>query len=177
MRCCSLVSRVAGAADLGTSGGQVARAASMAPLTITEAGDGTGLHWAAWLDQIASSRSVHLALFDGGKTPAQAVWSRAWADAYDPQFIQVAPWSHAGLPVYALTLRFGAEAQQVDLVGLDAAGKPALLAEKLGAAIGLVLEAEKAVVIVYQTPKVALVPSCFEWRDVAALLAEVPCPR
>ncbi len=162
-------------ADIEGTGTSVARAAAAGPLTITEAGDGTGLRWAAWSERTASSGSVRLALFDARKTPAETVWSQAWADAYDPQFVVVAPWGHAGHPVYALTLRFGAEAQQVDLVSLDAAGKPSILVEKLGAAVGLVLEAEKAAVIVYQTPKAALVPSCFEWRDAAGKFAEIPC--
>ena len=165
------------AADIDASGTSVARAAAAGPLTITEAGDGTGLRWAAWSERTASSGSVRLALFDARKAPAAIVWSQAWADTYDPQLVLVAPWDHAGHPIYALTLRFGAEAQQVDLVSLDAAGKPAILAEKLGAAVGLVLETEKAAVIVYQTPKAALVPSCFEWRDAAGNLAEVPCLR
>ena len=137
----------------------------------------TGLRWAAWSERAASSSSVHLALFNARKTPAETVWSQAWADAYDPQLILVAPWSHAGHLVYTLTLRFGAEAQQAELVSLDAAGKPARLVEKLGAAIGLVLEAERAALIVYQTPKAALVPSCFEWRETAGSLQEVACLR
>jgi hypothetical protein len=149
----------------------------MGTLSIADASDGTGLRWAAWSDRTASSGSVRLVLFDSRKTPAEPVWAKAWPDAYDPQFVQVAPWAHAGHPVYALTMHFGAEAQQVDLIGLDAAGKPVILSEKLGAAIGLVLEAEKAAVIVYQTPKVALVPDCFEWREASGNLMETPCPR
>ena len=165
------------AADIDISGASAARAASAGPLTIVEAGDRTALRWAAWSDRTASSGSVSLALFNTRKMPGESVWALAWADAYDPQLVLVPPWGHAGHPVYALTLRFGAEAQQVDLISLDATGKPATLAEKLGAAVGLVLEAERAAVIVYQTPKTALVPSCFEWRDAAGKLAEIPCLR
>ena len=42
---------------------------------------------------------------------------------------------------------------------------------------GLVLEAETAALIVYQTPTAALVPSCFEWRETAGSLQEVACLR
>ena len=71
------ISVAARAAEMGTLGDQVARAVSIGPLTIAEAGDGIELNWAAWLGQTASSRSVHLALFDSRETPAKAVWSQA----------------------------------------------------------------------------------------------------
>ncbi len=88
-------------------------------------------------------------------------------------YYALGPSGHAGIRS-TLRLRFGAEARQVNLVSLDAAGKPGILSEKLGAAVGLILEAERATAIVYQLPKAALVPSCFEWRN-AGSHAEIPC--
>ena len=162
------------AADLGPSGDTVARAVSIGPIAVADAGSDTDLRWAAWSNATGASRWVRLALFNMRKSPAEAVWSQTWPDAYDPRLVAMTPWVHAGHPVYALTLRFGAEAEQVDLIGLDADGKPAHLAEKLGAGIGFILASEKAAVVIYQTPQVALVPTCFNWRD-GSELAATPC--
>jgi hypothetical protein len=154
----------------------VARAVSIGPIVVADAGGGTGLHWAAWSNQAGPSPSVRLALFDTRKSPAEAVWSQSWPGAYDPRFVALTPWVSARHPVYALTMQFGAAAEQVDLFGLDSAGRPARLAEKLGAEIGFIVAADQSALVVYQTPHVALVPSCYEWSDRGKLVASA-CPR
>ena len=139
------------------------------------ANDEGTLRWAAWQLGAPPSQSVRLAFYDATHAPARPLWSVGWPDAYNP-LVQATGWTHAGRPVLALTMQFGAAAQQVDLYGLDAASHPVRMAEMLGAAVGWVVHPDRTVLIVYQTPVSALVPHCFDWQDRTGQLAEVKCP-
>jgi hypothetical protein len=170
--------RAVAAPALGPLGGIVVSAAR-APFhgLLIEDADKTGLlHWAAWGEGKAGSQTVRLALVNslyGGR----ALWAMSWPDAYGPGLRPTPEWSFAGHPLLALTMQFGAAAEQIDLYGLDAKNQPVRLAEELGAAIGWSVDATgNLVLIVYSMPASTLVPACFGWNSSANQLTLEACP-
>ena len=162
--------------DPGPSGDAVRRAAAFPALSVADAGI-EGLRWVAWADGVPPSSTVRIALINT-RRGTEPVWSMTVPDAYDPRFLQVAPWTHAGHPVYALTLHFGAAAEQVDLFGVEADGKPAHLASMLGDVIGFAIGLHKASVVVYSRPDSSvMVPRCYEWQDRRGKLLRAPCAQ
>jgi hypothetical protein len=162
---------------LGPLGSRVIAAAE-APfhgLTIEDADPAGALRWAAWGEGTAGAQMVRLALLNHGAAGG-ALWAMSWPDAYDPGIQPTPEWRFAGHPVLALTMQFGAAAEQIDLFGLDSENHPVRLAEKLAAAIGWSVNASgDLVMIVYSLPASALVPACFGWNSSANLLMPVGC--
>ena len=135
-------------------------AAPVHDLAMTEAGGDA--RWLLWSTGTGADQAVHLALY----RRAKAAWSTAWPDAYGPRLRLMPEWRHGGQPVLAVTLQFGAAAEQLDLFGLDAKGQPVRLAEKLGAAVGWAAGTDGTpLVILYDAAAGALKPSCYSWKD------------
>jgi hypothetical protein len=154
-----------------------AAASPVSDLTFTDADPDGQRRWGAWAEGRKGETRVHLGLFARQPGSATLQWSQSWKDAYDPSLRSAPEWRYRGQPVLALTLRFGAAAQQVDLFGLDADQPPQLLAEKDAAAIGWIVSADgRLLLALYDANPTALTPGCFGWREQSGELAAEKCP-
>lgn len=171
-----LASRAAvAAAPLGPLGDAVAQTAALPAhgLIIIDAEHGGTLRWAAWGARQAGRSTTRLALRDAGAGRAKALWSAAWADAYEPELRLVPQWTYVGRPLLALTMRFGAAARQINLYGIDAGNYPVPVVENLGAEIGWTIAPTGGrFFIVYTTP---IVPTFFAWEAASATVVSEPC--
>jgi hypothetical protein len=174
-----ILQRALAAPALGPLGGKVETISKMpfSGLNIEDANPSGTLRWAAWGDGPAGSQTVRLALLDPAPSSTMALWATAWPDAYGAALRPTPEWQFAGHQLMAITMQFGAAAEQIDLYGLDARNQPVRLAEKLGAAIGWAVDSSgDLVLIVYSMPDSALVPACFGWNPATSQLAPANCP-
>jgi hypothetical protein len=164
---------------LGPLGGSVETISKMpfSGLSIENANASGSMRWAAWGEGPAGSQTVRLALLDTAATSTTALWAMAWPDAYGAALRPTPEWQFAGHQLMAITMQFGAAAEQVDLYGLGAKNQPVRLAEKLGAAISWAVDSSgDLILIIYSTPESALVPACFGWNPATSQLAPANCP-
>ncbi len=171
--------RAVAAPALGPLGGSVETIAKMSfsGLSVEDANASGSLRWAAWGDGPAGSQTVRLALLDAAGTRTAALWATAWPNAYGAGLRPTPEWQFAGHQVMAITMQFGAAAEQIDVYGLDTKNQPVRLAEKLGAAIGWAVDSSgDLILIVYSMPDSALVPACFGWNPATSQLAPASCP-
>ncbi|MDR2154654.1 MAG: hypothetical protein LBE78_06475 [Burkholderiaceae bacterium] len=141
---------------------------------------GTAGRWVVWTHGApADDRSVTLSLVGprGHKS-----WSRTWAGgAYAPALRSLPQWRYAGAAVLALTVQFGAAAEEVHLFGL-AKGRPVELFSELADTVGWIFAPgdlnDELVLLLYNThpDSTTQVPSCYRWNDSEAKLAKRNCP-
>ena len=124
---------------------------------------GAAGRWVIWTDGTAPDTTVTLALVSPDK---QAVWSEKWASAYTPTLRPLPEWQHANSAMLAVTMQFGAMAEEVSLFGLTA-GKPVKLTSVLAKAVSWMISREGDLLLVlYNTTKTAhLRPNCYKWDD------------
>jgi hypothetical protein len=171
--------RAVAAPALGPLGGSVETISKMpfSGLNIEAANSSGSLRWAAWGEGPAGSQTVRLALLDTAGTTTTALWATAWPDAYGAALRPTPEWQFAGHQLMAITMQFGAAAEQIDIYGLDEKNQPVRLAEKLGAAIGWAADSSgDLILIVYSMPDSALVPACFGWNPATSQLSPASCP-
>ena len=143
-------------------------------LTMIPADSEKQLRWIAWSETADNRPTSYLALFAGHT--GTVAWQADWPDAYSPSVREVTQWRYAGRPVTALTVSFGAAAEQVDLYGLDASNRPVRLAERLGVAVDFRSSPDgKLVLEVFRTPDTIPLANCFVWES--ELLKSEPCPK
>ncbi|WP_338665328.1 hypothetical protein VQH23_09165 [Pararoseomonas sp. SCSIO 73927] len=133
------------------------------------------LEWAAWTERGRSGRAVILALRVPGRAGGRPVWSTAWRDAYAPALRAVPGWRSRGRPLVALTLSYGAAAQEVLLFAAEGAGPPRQVAAHLASAIEWRAGPPGGTVLVaYERDASDAVPRCRNWNGSA--LVPVVCP-
>lgn len=132
------------------------------------------LRWVAWAERGRMGRSVTLVLRKAARDGERLLWSGLWRDAYDPALRAIPDWRSGGVPLVALTLRYGAGAQEAVLLAQRGAEPPRRVAERLDTVIEWRQDAAgRTVLVAFGRDGSALRPGCFGW-DGRALVA-VPC--
>ncbi|MGY5957112.1 Lipoprotein [Kosakonia sp. BK9b] len=123
--------------------------------------------WVAWEEGTIDARSSHLALYEKNTNGnIQPVWSTAWPDAWAPSLLMLQEWRWHDRPLLAVTLQFGAAAEQVDIYGLDEKQRPQRLAEKTAATIGWKISASgQRLLVLYEAKPTVLKATCYGWQE------------
>ncbi|PZN71649.1 MAG: hypothetical protein DM484_25870 [Candidatus Methylumidiphilus alinenensis] len=133
--------------------------------------------WAAWSESSENGPSVKLALLNHKTKNVDIKWYSDKQDAYGPVITRVVNWRHGQHPILVLTYRQGAEAQQVELYGLDEKNRPLLLDKRLGEQIEWRIGIQgETVLSIYSKPYGHLVPVCYGWQDEKKRLESLLCP-
>ena len=120
--------------------------------------------WAAWVERGRMGRTVALVLRTAAPEGGRQLWSDRWPDAYEPALRVISDWRHGGRPLVALTMRYGAGAQEAVLVADGGTGSPRRVAERLASAIEWRQDARGCTVLVaFGRDGSALVPECLSW--------------
>ncbi|MDR3439103.1 hypothetical protein [Telmatospirillum sp.] len=145
-------------------------------LSVTDADTSGAIRWATWSDGDQTGRATHLALFARRDGTATLSWSTTWKDAYHPTLRSTAEWAYRGHPVLAVTVQFGAGAEQIDLYGLDEAFRPMLLVEKEAASVGWMIGKNgKLLLMLYSPSPTVLKATCYGWQGDKGTIAREPC--
>jgi len=139
------------------------------------AGSSGRLQWAAWAERGRLGRIVVLALRVPDRAGGRQVWSTFRQDAYAPALRAVPDWRSRGRPLVALTLNYGAAAQEALLFVADGAGSVRQVAARLASAVEWRTDARGGTVLVaYGRDGSAVVPECLGWDGGG--LVPVACP-
>lgn len=145
-------------------------------LSLTNADPRGSLRWVVWEEGSGESRTSHLALFTHEKATASSVWSTSWPDAWAPALQPAPEWRWRDRALLAVTLQFGAAAEQVELYGLDAQNKPVHLAEKTAASIGWKINtAGQRLLVLYEPETTVLKARCYGWQESTGKLVLQQC--
>jgi len=133
--------------------------------------------WATWSDSSQEGSSVNLMLLMKTKKHVVITWGVNKQDAYEPTLNRIVNWQFGQHPILAFTYRLGAQAQQVELYGLDEKNRPLLLDTQLGEQIEWRIGIQgQTVLSVYSKPDGHLIPTCYSWQKEKRHLEPVPCP-
>ena len=132
------------------------------------------LQWAASIERGRMGQAVILVLRTAASDGGRQLWSDRWPDAYEPALRVIPDWRHGGFPLVALTLRYGAGAQEAVLLAQGGTGSPRRVAERLASVIEWRQDARgRTLLVAFGRNGSALVPECFDWNGRA--LATVGC--
>jgi hypothetical protein len=111
---------------------KIVRDAVSAPVSelqvIDTGGEGAALRWATWMSGTQpGSNQVWLALLRREPAAAVELWSAARVDGYSPKITIVYSWYYSGRPTLMFTYQMGAEAEELELYGLNTNDIPVLL--------------------------------------------------
>ena len=179
VNCAQATLAAAAAITPGTSDQVVAQvAARLHDLALADADVDGKARWAFWSEGRLGDTTVQLALFSVDNGRATSIWRAAWPHAYEPVLRPTPEWSYAGRPVLAATFHYGAAAEELELYGLDKAGRPSHLVERLASAVDWTISPSgDLLAVLYDRPASALVATCYGWNGQAAVLKSEPCPR
>lgn len=131
--------------------------------------------WVAWVERGRLGRSVVLTLREAGQSGGRQLWEDDWRDAYKAALRIVPDWRRDGRPLLALTLRYGAAAQEVVLSAPDGAHPPRRVAERPASAMEWRVDAQGGTLLAaLDRNGSALPPTCLRWNGDA--LMPTPCP-
>ena len=95
---------------------------------IGDGSESSDLRWATWMSGTQPvSNQVWLALLRRQRAASVTVWSTARTEGYLPRILVVTNWQYSGKPTLMFTYQMGAEAEELELYGLDANNTPVLL--------------------------------------------------
>ncbi len=137
-------------------------------------GDDYDVLWAAWGDDAATPRTVHLALLHRGAGAARPTWSMHH-DGYSPTITPMDGWNFGTRGVLLLQYQLGAASSHADVYGIDARSVPMVLGTVDGALIEGVQVDGATVIQVYQGADLRKPPACFGWDNDRHGLKGVPC--
>lgn len=145
-------------------------------LSLIDADPQGALRWVVWQEGQVDSRVSYLALYQQGKGEASSVWSTSWPDAWSPALQPLSEWRWQGNALLAVTLQFGATAEQVELYGLDTRNRPVKLAEKTAASVNWKInEAGQRLLVLYEPKPTILKSSCYGWQENTGKLVPQSC--
>lgn len=145
-------------------------------LSLMDADPQGALRWVVWQEGQADSRVSYLALYQQDKGAASSVWSTSWPDAWSPALQPLSEWRWQGNALLAVTLQFGAAAEQVELYGLDTQNRPVKLAEKTAASVNWKInEAGQRLLVLYEPKPTILKASCYGWQENTGKLVPQSC--
>ena len=115
---------------------QDAASASVTNLQVLSPGENeSSLRWASWMTgSQPGPHAVWLALLLREHKTPRTVWSTSRADGYLPKIDMIFNWQYSGKPTLLFTYQMGAEAQELELYGLDASNNPILIGRASAAA-------------------------------------------
>ena len=163
--------------DLGTVGKPLLDMVThgLTTLSIMPAGgDDYDVLWAAWGDDGASPRAVHLALLHRHGGAAQPTWSMH-RDGYSPTITQMDGWSFGTRGVLLLQYQIGAASSHAEVYGIDAKAVPVVLGSLDGALIEGAQAGGATVIEVYQDADLQIAPTCWGWSSDRHRLEKVSC--
>lgn len=133
--------------------------------------------WATWSDSSKEGSAVNLMLLMKVKKNVVITWGVNKQDAYEPMIIRIVNWRFGQHPIVAFTYRLGAQAQQIELYGLDEKNRPLLLDTQLGEQIEWRIGTQgQTVLSLYNKPDGHLIPICYSWQKEKRHLELLPCP-
>jgi hypothetical protein len=165
------------------------QSASMPQIVTKEAFSTDGLHiigvdsdndqqlrWATWGNRSKHGMSIVLALLKKTQNGVSILWSREKHHSYEPHLTRLTSWRYGQHPILALTYRYGALAEQVELYGLDAKNQPVKLGEELGEEVEWSINSVgEGLMSVYSNPEGHIVPTCYRWEKKRQRLEKVEC--
>lgn len=134
------------------------------------------LRWATWGNRSKHGMSIVLALLKKTQNDVSVLWSKEKHDTFEPNLTRLTSWRYGQHPILALTYRYGALAEQVELYGIDAKNRPVKLGEELGEEVKWSINsAGEGVMNVYSKPKGHIVPICYRWNKKHQRLEKIEC--
>ena len=134
------------------------------------------LRWVTWGNRSKKGMTTVLVLLKKGKTESPVLWSREFYDCYEPNLIRLTGWQYGQHPIVALTYRYGALAEQVEIYGLDKKNRPVKIGEEFGEAIEWSINSSgERLMNVYSKPEGQIVPTCYGWDNHHQQLKKVEC--
>ncbi|MGG7446988.1 hypothetical protein ACQ3G7_13035 [Kosakonia oryzendophytica] len=123
--------------------------------------------WVAWEQGTPDARTSHLALFEKQNNGnIQSVWSTAWPDAWAPSLLMLQEWRWHDRPLLAVTVQFGAAAEQIDIYGLNENNRPQRLTGKTAASISWKINTSgQRLLVLYETKPTVLKATCYGWQE------------
>ncbi len=124
------------------------------------------LRWATWSETTSQGVSVKLAILESNQKGLILSVCLEKQDAFEPDIRRITNWRYGKHPVLALTYRQGAEAELVELYGLDNDKRPVKLYECLGEQIEWHIGIHGETLLnVYTKPHGRLLPTCYRWQE------------
>ena len=135
-----------------------------------EPGSAHGGRWLVWSEGRGEGQSASIALFS---PDGVCIWHVVKPDAYQPTMTSVPEWSWKGRSVSLLLLSYGADAQEAEILALDADGSPRVLDRR--SASRIFLRSGSAQLELDQAAGSVPEKTCLRWSAPGAKLLATGC--